>query len=382
MYLASKIEKDYMITDNTAYRTTAYLLSFGIIITILVIARSFLIPMTIAVLFSFLLLPISIFLENKGLPRELAIILSLLVSFIVLGALVTFLYFEIMIFVDDFPALKEKLNEKLIDLQRYIYRNFNVSRWEQKQWYKEQSGKFMTYSGTYITNFFSFTGEIVATMFLLPIYIFFLTYYRDKIKKFICRVTPQTQDSHLVEVLRKTAKVSQKYIKGLLIDISILAVLNSTGFLILGIEHAIFLGVLAAILNLIPYIGVLIGSIFPFLFAILTEDSTSVAFGAIGVCIVVQFLDNNFITPKVVGSSVSINPLSTLIAILIGGMLWGIAGMMLFIPLLGMLKVILDSFESTRPFGFLIGEEDDLRPMVKFTKRREPVVVKEVQAEK
>ncbi|MDQ3051496.1 MAG: AI-2E family transporter [Bacteroidota bacterium] len=371
-----------MITDHPGYRTTAYLLSFGIIIAILVVARSFLIPMTIAVLFSFLLLPISIFLENKGMPRELAIILSLLISFAILGALITFLYFEIMIFVDDFPVLKEKLNEKIVDLQRYIYRNFNVSRWEQKQWYKEQSGKFMTYSGTYITNFFTFTGELIATLFLLPIYIFFLTYYRDKIKKFLCRITPQTQDSYLVEVLRKTAKVSQKYIKGLLIDISILAVLNSTGFLILGIEHAIFLGVLAAILNLIPYIGVLIGSIFPFLLAILTEDSTSVAFGAIGVCIVVQFLDNNFITPKVVGSSVSINPLSTLIAIIIGGMLWGIAGMMLFIPLLGMLKVILDSFESTRPYGFLIGEEDDLRPMVKFTMRKEPVVVKEIQVEK
>jgi predicted PurR-regulated permease PerM len=126
----------------------------------------------------------------------------------------------------------------------------------------------------------------------------------------------------------------------------------------------------------------MIGSIFPFLFAILTEDSSSVAIGVIVVCVVVQFLDNNFITPKIVGSSVSINPLSTLIAIILGGMLWGIAGMMLFIPLLGMLKVILDSFESSRPYGFLIGEEDDLRPLAKFSRRKDRVVAEELKTEK
>jgi len=371
-----------MISESSSYKTAANLLSFVLILAILIIGRPFLIPITIAILFSFLLLPISVFLEKKGMPRELAIILSLLVSFTVLALLVTFIYFQIMIFVEDAPALKDKLNDRIVEIQRYIARNFNFSRWEQKQWYKEQSEIIMKSGGSYITDIFSFTGELIATLTLLPIYIFFITYYREKIKKFICRITPQTQDGHLIAVVQKTAKVSQKYIKGLLIDIVILAVLNSTGFLILGIEHAILLGSLAAILNLIPYVGVLIGSIFPFLLALLTKDSTSVALGAVGVCVIVQFLDNNFITPKIVGASVSINPLSTLVAIIAGGMIWGLAGMMLFIPLLGMLKVILDGFEATRPYGFLIGEEDDLKPMVKFYKWREPVKVIEDKKEK
>lgn len=363
-----------MTADSTPIRTASILLSFVLVLAILIIGRPFLIPLTLAILFSFLLLPISIYLENKGMPREFAIIISLLASFVIVGMIGTFFYFEIMIFVEDAPALKEKLKDKIAELQKYISQNFNVSRWEQKQWYREQSDKMMETSGAFITNFFTFTGEIVAGLTLVPIYIFFMTYNRDKIKKFICRVTPQTENKHLVEVMQKTARVSQKYIKGLLFDILILAVLNSTGFLLLGLEHAILLGVLAALLNLIPYVGVMIGSIFPFLYAILTEDSSSVAVGVIIVCVIVQFLDNNFITPKIIGSSVSINPLSTLIAIIVGGMLWGIAGMMLFIPLLGMLKVILDSFESTRPYGFLIGEEDDLRPLAKFSRRKDPPV--------
>lgn len=370
-----------MISENAGVRTAAYLLTIVLVLALMVVGRPFLIPLTIGVLVSFLLLPVSVYMENKGLPREVAIIISLLLSFIVVGLLVAFIYFEIMVFVADAAELKIKLHGRILEFQKYISRNFHFSRWEQKQWYKEQSESFMTDSGTYITNFFNFTGEILSTLALLPIYIFFITYYRNKIIKFICRVTPQS-DKQIISVIRRTATVSQKYIKGLLIDILILAVLNSTGFLILGLEHAILFGFLAALLNLIPYVGVLIGSIFPFLFALLTEDSTSVALGTVLVCIVVQFLDNNFITPKVVGSSVSINPLSTLLAIIVGGMLWGIAGMMLFIPLLGMLKVVLDSFESTRPYGFLIGEEDDLRPMSQFSKRKGTVVVKEIIVKK
>jgi len=191
-----------------------------------------------------------------------------------------------------------------------------------------------------------------------------MTLYKDKVKTFICKITPAEENNHVLEVARKTAKVSQKYIQGLLIDIAILAVLNSVGFLILGIDYAILLGIIVAILNLVPYIGVLIGSLIPFFIALLTKDSSAAAFGAIGVCIVVQFLDNNFLTPKIVGSSVSINPLATLLAIIIGGMLWGIAGMMLFIPVLGMAKVILDGFTSTQPFGYLIGEEEKMKSTV------------------
>ena len=142
-------------------------------------------------------------------------------------------------------------------------------------------------------------------------------------------------------------------------DIIILSILNSTGFLLLGIKHAILFGVLAAILNIIPYIGVLIGSILPIMMALITKDEISYAIGAAGVCVLVQFLDNNFITPYVVGSSVSINPLTATLALVSSALIWGVAGMVLCMPVTGMIKVVCDKVEKLKPFGYLIGEEVD-----------------------
>jgi predicted PurR-regulated permease PerM len=347
------------------YQTAAFLITVTLTILILVAGRSFLIPIALAMLFSFLLLPVSRFLEQKGMNRAIAIIISILVLLITIAGIGFFLYQQVATFAEDGPLLKEKLNEKIVELQKFVYRNYKVTRGEQNRWFHEQTNALLDSSGKYITDFFAFTGNILAAFSLMPIYIFFMTLYRDKIKVFLCKVTPTVHNDHVLAVARKTAKVSQLYMQGLLIDIGILAVLNSIGFLLLGIPYAILLGIIVAILNLVPYIGVLIGSILPFMMALLIQDSSTAAFGAIGVCLLVQFIDNNFLTPKIVGSSVSINPLATLLAIIAGGLLWGLVGMMLFIPLLGMAKVILDSFPQSQPLGYLIGEEEKMKKPVK-----------------
>lgn len=280
---------------------------------------------------------------------------------VVVVGLLFFLSSQVMTFSEDLPLLKVKLAEKFTFVQKMISDKFHVSEQKQIIWLQDQLVKLMESSGQIFGSVFSATGNFLAAATLIPIYIFFFTFYRHKFKDFVKYVAPIDQHDHVLNVMRRTSQVSQKYLVGLLIDISILAILNSIGFLVLGINHAILLGVLAGLLNIIPYIGVLIGSIFPILMALLTKDSIWIAGGALGVCVFVQFLDNNFITPKVVGSAVSINPLATMIALLIGGTIWGVAGMMLFIPFLGMLKVIFDNVEQFRPFGFLIGEEQKIK---------------------
>jgi predicted PurR-regulated permease PerM len=137
----------------------------------------------------------------------------------------------------------------------------------------------------------------------------------------------------------------------------VLAVLNSIGFLLLGLKYAILLGLTAAILNIIPYVGPWIGALLPVTIALLTKDSAMYAVGAMGVILITQFIDNNFITPKVVGSSVSINPLASIVALLAGGMLWGVVGLILAIPITGMLKIVCDEIPGLKPWGFLLGEE-------------------------
>lgn len=254
-----------MTQQSGFVKTASIMIIFSLTILILIAGKQFLIPLILAILLSFLLLPISTYLEKKGLHKGIAIVVSILIAFVVIGAVVYFLYYQVMNFADDGPLLKQKLNEKILDIQKYVSSHYKVSKGEQNQWMKQQTDSLMNSSGQYLSGIFAFTGNFLASISLLPIYIFFLTIYKEKIKMFLFKVTPSVQNEHVLDVARRTAKVSQKYIRGLLIDISILAVLNSVGFLILGINYAILLGILAAILNLVPYIGVLIGSIFPFL---------------------------------------------------------------------------------------------------------------------
>jgi predicted PurR-regulated permease PerM len=154
----------------------------------------------------------------------------------------------------------------------------------------------------------------------------------------------------------KIQNVVKNYIMGLLLVMAIIAALNTVGLLILRIEYAFFFGALAALLNIIPYLGIIIGSILPIMMALLTKDSIWYAVGVAGVFTAVQFLEGNFITPHIVGSKVSVNPLAAIIALIIGGILWGPAGMILSIPFTAITKVILDNIEPLEPFGFLLGE--------------------------
>jgi len=364
-----------MIEYPNYIKATFYLFFFIMIFYVLNSAQTFLVPVSLGVLLTFLLMPVSRWLKAHKVPEILAIIMSIILMVLVLGGFLFFLSNQMMSFTDELPQLNDKLGAKFGQIQQIIAEKFNVSEQRQIELMRAQVLNTMKSSGAVLGNIFSATGTFLAAAVLIPIYIFFFTYYRHKFIDFVKHMSSPEKHDMVLHMLRRTSQVSQKYLVGLLIDITILSVLNSIGFLILGINHAILLGVIAGVLNIIPYIGVMIGSIFPFVMALLTKDSIWVAFGALGVCGFVQFLDNNFITPKVVGSAVSINPLATMLALLIGGSVWGVAGMMLFIPFLGMLKVILDNVEHLRPYGFLIGEETKFNPKKKsiFSKKEKAI---------
>jgi predicted PurR-regulated permease PerM len=341
-------------------KITIFLLMFYLMFQVLVEARAFLVPVTLAALLSFLLFPISKKLEKWGLHRIPAIIISILVGFVVMAGVIFFLYSQAMTFTEDLPLLKEQMGNKIGQVQEFIAEKTNMAEHKQEAWLREKAKSFLSSGSSFIMGIFAATGSAIGVFLLLPIYIFFFTFYRERQENFLLKLSPAAQHPKIIEIIGSVSRVSQKYITGLLIDIAILSVLNSIGFLVLGLKHAILLGVIAAILNVIPYIGVLIGSIFPIAMALLTKDSIWYAVAAGGICVVVQFIDNNLITPKVVGSAVNINPLATLLVLLIGGYIWGVAGMMMFIPLLGILKVIFDRVEDLKPYGYLIGEEDSV----------------------
>lgn len=343
------------------FRATIYLLLVGLIVAFLILAKNILIPFTIAVVFTFLLLPVSTKLEQWRVPKVLAILISIVMALAIFIAMLYFFYSQVMSFVNDWPVLQKGLNEKWVNFQQFISETFHVSKIEQQVWLKTKLQESASSGGVIVLGIFSATTSFLASFALIPIYIFFLTFYQNKFREFILLINKNDKSDHALMVVKKVSRVSQHYVVGIFLDVVILSVLNSTGFLILGLPHAILFGVLASVLNVIPYIGVMIGSILPITMAFLTKDAMSYPLAVAAICFFVQFLDNNFITPFVVGSSVSINPLTATLVLIASALIWGIPGMILCMPLTGMAKVVCDNVESMKPYGFLLGEEVNFR---------------------
>lgn len=315
-----------------------------------------LIPLLFSVLVSMLLFPVCSRLERWKFPRVLAIILSILLFIVIIAALIYLVTIQIASFADELPRITQKAEALLEQLTSMGERYLNVSRSEQVSQAKGYLINLLSDSRALLLGTLVATTGTLTTAALVPLYVFFFLLYRDFFRRFVHKAFQKVPKHKLNTILDKIYEVIQGYLTGLVLVIGIVGVLNTIGLLLLGIDYAVFFGFLAAFLILIPYIGILIGSLFPALMSIITEDSAWYALGVVGVMGFVQFLEGNFITPNIVGSKVSINPLAAIVMLLLGGQLWGLPGLVLALPLTAILKVILDSNRSTEPFGFLLGE--------------------------
>jgi predicted PurR-regulated permease PerM len=335
------------------YRLSLILLMLFLIAITLFYGRDIIIPFAFATLLAILLTPLNNFLENRKVSRPTAIVLSLAVSFLFIFGIIYFLSIQILAFLDDMPIIRERMNELIYSLQRWLHQRFGLSMREQTNYINtaKEGG-----SGILGDTFLSIT-DILLGLTLLPIYTFLILYYRNMLKKFIITVFKDGNREKVEDVLRESKGVVQNYMVGLLIEMGIVAVINFIGFAIIGIEYAIFLAVFAAILNLIPYIGMLIASFFCSIVTLTTSDNTTDAIWTLLVLWIVQFFDNNIIMPRVVGSKVKINAMITILGVLIGGALCGIPGMFLSIPGIAILKVIFERVDNLKPWGMLLSDD-------------------------
>lgn len=352
MSAQSGIQKDII------QRSVHIMLFLGLLVTALILGKSVLIPLFAAILFSFLVLPVVQNLTECCLPNWLS---SLLGVFVVLFSgflLCLFLSWQAASFMQDAPQMQKSVDQKKREVFKYIEKQYNIDDRKQKTWLEAKTDEFWNTASEHTMDIFSTTGSVVITFLLIPIFMYFLLFYRHKFKQFL-EYYDKKDPGRLLEIFRKISRVSQGYVSGMAIVILILTGLNTIGFLIIGLKYALLLGFIAAILNIIPYVGVLIGSLIPIAISLATKDSVASALAVLGVCVFTQFLENNFITPKIVGSSVNLNPLASIIALLIGGMIWGLPGMIMAIPIAGIFKVVTNNVDKLKPFGYLIGEEED-----------------------
>ena len=337
-------------------RLAAVLISICLLGYLFYIASAILAPLAASLLIALLLLPIDRWLERKHIPRTPAILLCILLVVSALAGLIWFFSSQILGLQEQLPMFQKKGMALIADLQSYIQKHFGVHRTKQMNYFKDGAGDLFGSGSDMLGSISSFTGSLVTVLGLMPIYIFFILYYRDFFHRFLTMIFPVEKHKKMEKVSHQIEEVSQAYIVGLFLVIVVVAVLNIIGLLILGIDNAVFFGVLASVLAIIPYIGIFIGSIFPAAIALVTKDSAWYAVGVVAVMGFVQFLEGNFITPNIVGSRVSVNPFAAVLALIVGGTLWGAPGMIMAIPFTAILKVVFDNVDRLKPLGFIIGE--------------------------
>ena len=322
---------------------------------ILYVGQDIIVPLVFATLISILLNPVLNWLEHKGTNRILAIAITLLGAMILIAALIYFISFQIAGFSETFPQLKLKLSALLKDVEQWISHTLNISNQKVEAWISTNKKEALTKSSALIGQTLSAISSLFVMLFLLPVYIFMILFYKPLLLGFISQLSPKGKLATVAEVLEESKLLIQNYLTGLMIELAIVATLNSVALLILGIEYAILLGLIGAILNLIPYIGGLVAIALPMTIALATK-SPFYALLVFVAYILVQFIDNNFLVPKIVASKVKINALASIVVVLVGGAMWGIAGMFLSLPLIAILKVIFDRIEPLKPIGFLLGD--------------------------
>ncbi len=338
------------------FRITMLLILSALVVYVLSVAKTILVPLALALLVSLLLLPICQRLERWHVPRIGAILLCLLLVISMLAGLIFFLSQQIMSFSDELPEITKQFTKFADNIQEWVTTKFGIDSEQQINYLKDGAQEIASYGGTALSSTAGATGSVLTVLGLLPIYIFFLLYYREFFREFTFRLFDENHRHAVAKVQQRIRTIVLSYLTGLMIVVLILSVLNITGLMIIGVKNAIFFGVMAGLLNILPYVGTFIGSILPILYALISMDSLWYPAAVAALFIVVQQVEGNFITPNIVGSKVSLNPLAAIVALLIGGSIWGLVGMVLAIPFTAIFKVICDAVPGMHPIGFLLGE--------------------------
>jgi len=327
------------------------------------IGQQIIIPIVYATIISILLNPLVNFLTRRKINRFIAIIIAVLLALLAVFTLLYFVIAQGNNFMSSFPQMQEKLALKSADFVDWISKLTDVHPSKIDAWLEdtqqEQIDNFAI--GKNITKF----GQMMVTAVLLPVYMVMLLYYKPLLLEFIHRLFRFENQGAVEEVLATTKKIIQSYLVGLFIEMIIVAILNTAGLLLIGIQYAILLGIIGALLNIIPYLGAIIAATLFMLIALLTKAPIYMLYVLV-MYFLIQFVDNNFLLPKVVAARVKINAFVSIVVVLIGAAIWGIPGMFLAIPLTAIVKVIFDHVEPLKPWGFLLG---DTMPPVRLLKK-------------
>lgn len=351
-----------VIGNRWYVKYTFFLTAVILTVYTMIVAKPILVPLLFSLFFSILLLPLCSWVERYRVPRILSSVFGVLVGIFVLLGIGFFFYSQLTSFTADADMLATRLEELLNSMEGFLSTWFSIEGEINLDRIVTEIFEFIQENVSSLTRGLSGAASTITNIFLVPVFIFLILLLRGILKNFLLMGfgRDDSADKQKVEtIILKVKVLVQKYITGLLMVILILSVLYSILLSAIGVNNAIFFGSFAAMLNIIPFIGPFFGSILPILYALITMDSLIYPVIILAGFYVIQMLEGNLFTPVIVGSQVSMNALATLLLIFIGAQIWGLAGMILFIPLGAILKIIFDEVDSMKHFGYLMGRNED-----------------------
>lgn len=346
-------------------KVVTILVGVYVLITMLYIAQEVILPVLYATILAILISPVVQFLERRKLNRAVAILSVLIIALLIVAASIAWAISQAGLLSDALPILTDKFQDMVSQFVKWASKYFNIRAREINEWIAQEKSNVLDSNGLGLGSTFSRLTAALATVFLTPVYIFMILYYQPHLIKFMHELFGTHNDKSVTEILMETKVIVQSYLVGLFMEFVIIATLNSIGLLVLGMDYAILLGVIGALLNVIPYLGGLIAVGLYVMVALITKSPVYV-FYIMGLYALIQFVDNNYIVPKIIGSKVKLNALVSILAVICGAALWGIPGMFLSIPATAVIKLILDRVDSLRPWGLLLG--DTMPPLIKIKK--------------
>lgn len=339
-------------------RLAFILVSLIAIIYICYIGQGVIVPILMALLFAILLRPVVCFLNDKlRFPHVLAVITAVVFFVIVIVGVFAFISLQITDMASDFDKIERNISIHIKHLQEFVRDNFNLSSREQKEYIDGATEDSMKKGKELLgSTLISFTDTLM-NLILVPIYTFLMLLYRTHFMMFLSKLFKKEHHNRLQEILTQIKVAVKSYIVGLIFETIAVSVLTTVGFMIIGVEYAVLLGIITGILNLIPYVGILFAGILSIVASLTSSTEVSIVIGVIVVNVIVQFVDNNILVPMIVSSKVEINAFVSIVGIIIGGSIAGVAGMFLAIPIIAILKVIFDRIDELEPWGYLMGDD-------------------------
>ena len=330
-----------------------YLQAIGFTALLLYAGKTLFVPLFFGLLIAIILYPVCKWLENHGWKKPIAISACLLIVTIVFASILWLLIWQINIFLTDVPQILSKIDKTVQLLQQWMNTHLGVATNIHNTWNSNFTGSL----GTMLQATVETSISTLFTAFLIPVYSALFLYHRKVLVRYLQLITPFESQIKLATILQQTIHTYYNFIKGMVLVYLIVGVLNSIGLYALGVQNAILFGMLCAVMTIIPYIGIFVSALLPISVIWMQTGNIWYPLGVIAIFSFVQYLEANVIFPKVVGTQLQVSTLAMLIAVIVGGIIWGMAGMVLFIPFVAILKIISDHIEQWKPINLLLARK-------------------------